>query len=113
MDKLLDCIYNPENMVKFDKNILAARRLQPHDKNSYGFLYFQNKKVLQFSSRDFVEKFIGFYHQGKYYRIVFSVQNAEKPGPNGEPPFHPLPDRSTVRGETVVGVIMGERISDG
>ena len=113
MEKLLNCIYNPQAMVNFDKNIKNARRIEVYNKKSYGFLYFQNKKVFQVQSRDFVEKYVGFYHKGKYYRIVFSYKDADKRGPNGEPPFCPVPDKQTVRGETVVGAITAERTADG
>ena len=53
-------------------------------------------------SRDFYEKGFSFFHNGKFYRYSTSVQNSNLPGPNNEDPIKPLPNKSTVRAETLI-----------
>ena len=60
-----------------------------------------------------MEKYIVFYENGRYYRISFVYPNADLPGPNGEPPFMPVPDAATVRGETLISAVIMERLADG
>ena len=44
MDKILNCLYNSENLVKFDKIISHAKTTKINNKNSHGFYYYINKK---------------------------------------------------------------------
>ena len=50
-----------------------------------------------------------FYHNGKYYRLTFAIKDSDKVGPNGEDPFVALPDETTVRGESLIGLVTMER----
>ena len=63
-------------------------------------------------SRDFIEKGFAFYHKGKFYRYSTSVFDAELPGPNGEEPKWPCPNKSTVRANTLINLGIMQRDTD-
>ena len=63
-------------------------------------------------SRDFIEKGFNFYHNGKFYRFSSSIDNSELPGPNGEEPLYPCPNRSTVRANTLINCAIMRRDVD-
>lgn len=55
------------------------------------------------SQRDYVDKYIQFYHNGKFYRFSCGVPNSEGKGPKGEDPICPL-SGDTIRGYTNINV---------
>ena len=54
------------------------------------------------SSRDFHEKGFNFFSNGKFYRYSSSVEDSHLPGPNGEEPMKPIPNKNTVRATTLI-----------
>jgi len=57
MDKICKCIYKPENILKWDKNLKHSEVIDIDEgKKSYGFIYMSNKKIFTFDTRDFYEK---------------------------------------------------------
>jgi len=44
MEKLLNCIYNPEHIKKWDKLIKGAKRISIDNKHAYGYQYLVNIK---------------------------------------------------------------------
>ena len=56
---------------------------------THGYNYQVHKKQLNFQARDFIEKAVDFYHDGKFYRYSTS-SNQAKDVPEG-----------TVRGDTI------------
>ena len=63
------------------------------------------------ASRDFVEKSIHFYQNGKFYKFACSVPNSELGGPGGQEPLYPSPDNYTVRGFTLLNASIVQRNS--
>jgi hypothetical protein len=43
----------------------------------YGLYYMVNGKKFTFDARDYVEKYIQFFHDGKFYRYSSSIPNSE------------------------------------
>ena len=73
MEKLIDCIYSPHNITKWDTNVVACYKLPGIKATSYGLQYQGFKKQLTMNPRDFVEKYIMFYEKGILYRFCVSV----------------------------------------
>ena len=63
-------------------------------------------------SRDFIEKGFNFFHEGKFYRYSSSVDDSELPGPNGEKPMKPTPNKNTVRASTLINCAIMRRDVD-
>jgi len=93
MQKLVKCIYFPEEASKWDKNVEKAEFISCKEGNRcYGFTYVLNKKHATIKARDFYDKGFNFYHNGKYYRYSTAVNNSED--------IYPVP-KDTFRGETI------------
>jgi len=103
MEKLVKCIHKPIHSAKWDKLIANTEKFEfvPGVK-CCEVSYICQKSQYSICARDFYEKGINFYHNGKFYRYSSSVENADKPGPNGEPALKPIPNTSTVRATTLI-----------
>jgi len=107
-------MFKPQHVLKWDKNLKACEELEvAPGKKSYGILYTENKKQFSLCGRDFYEKTFNFYNDGKFYRYSTSVEDSEKPGPNGEEPLKPSPSGQVVRAFTIYSCSMVERLPDG
>ena len=73
-------------------------------KKSYGLIYLVNGKKFTFDARDYVEKYIQFYHDGKYYRYGSSVPNS---GYDVKPAR-----KDTKRADTLINCAMLYRLED-
>ena len=62
-------------------------------------------------SRDYYDKGVSFWHEGKYYRWSCSVNNSDKAGPNGEEPLKPSVEKTT-RASTIYNCTLIERTDD-
>lgn len=75
-------------------------------KKSYVVAYVLNKKQMQFSPRDFVDKNVTFFSNNKLYRYTSSIDKSEVDGvydPSG--PLRSLEDpKDQVRGFTLINV---------
>ena len=86
LQKFLKVLYNPEEKVKHDSNLVHSEILEirPGVK-CIGLAYSKNKKTMNFSERDFYEKYVHFFHEGKYYRLSSSCyRQLETENENGE-----------------------------
>ena len=64
--------------------------------------------------REFYEKSFGFFHEGKFYRFTSSVPNSDgEPEHEGDMTKRPVLNKSTVRGETLIGMAIIERDEKG
>ena len=95
MEKLVNCIYNPEHQGQWDKNLrnVEFKAVVP-GKKTFGLNYNSNKKQFQFCSRDFQEKGFNFYSDGKFYRYSTSIDDSEAIKPIDDP-------KDMVRGFTI------------
>jgi len=91
--------------MSWDKNCLTS---EIHEvdlgKTSYSMIYVAQKKQFTFQSRDFYEKGINFYSDGKFYRYTCGIPNDTKE--------RPVP-KDTVRGQTLINCAMMEYLEDG
>jgi len=92
MDKLIKCVFSPENAKRWDKNLKESEKISINGSKTYGFIYMSNKKQYTLHSRDFYEKTFSFYHNEKFYRYTSSVVNCSD--------HKPIP-KETVRGTTI------------
>ena len=67
-------------------------------KTCYGLCYVVNRKQFNIKSRDFYDKFIQFYHKGRFYRYATGTPNSLE--------LRPLHTEDTIRGDTLLGVGM-------
>lgn len=98
-------IYNPKHTKTWDENVEDGYMMSlDKGKRCYGLCYLVNGKKFTFDARDYVEKYVEFYHKGKFYRYGSSIPN------NG---YDVQPARkSTQRAETLINCAMLYRIED-
>ena len=101
MDKIIKCLYWPEQQLIYDK-LLADSGFTPFGEGikTYGFTYTNNKRQYNIWARDFYEKGFNFFHEGKFYRYSCTVANSRD---------HKKLPKSTVRGETIYNLAIMER----
>ena len=73
----MKCIYHPESVKKWDKNVKAMEFIPVEGSKTHGFNYSASKKIFTFDSRDFYEKTFMFHHNGKIYKYSCAVENDE------------------------------------
>ena len=98
-------IYNPKHTKTWDENIEDGYYMAiEKGKLSYGLIYLVNIKKFTFDARDYVEKYIHFYHRGKYYRYGSSIPNQG---------LDIMPARkNTIRADTLINCAMIYRTPD-
>ena len=98
-------MFKPQCVLDWDKNCLTSEFVEVDtNKKSYGLIYVAQKKQFTFQSRDFYEKGINFYSNGKYYRYTCGIPN--------DSDFRSIP-KDTVRGQTLINCAIMEYQEDG
>ena len=94
IDKLAKCIYDLDEQMKWDKNIVQADVVPVIEGKQVAHTsYTQNRKVFSIKSRDFYDKGLAFTHNEVFYRFSSAVNNSEEVRP---------PPKDTIRGETLI-----------
>lgn len=90
-DRLLQAIYEPGHIEKWDDTVGANSVTPVGDRTSTSitFGYTAHKKQFSFQSRDFIDKSFTFFHNGKFYRYTSSL-----PEDKGKI-MKPLPEETT------------------
>ena len=52
--------------------------------------------------------YVQLYENNKFYKVAFSIKDADLPGPNNEEPLAPVPE-GTTRAEDVISLLVIER----